>query len=84
MGKVRDQSLYLDVSKGTAHIGNVYYTGNKVEPEVNLSMKNGNGQTSLVQERDFKVVYSNNVNTGKGTAIIVGINAFYGYFECKF
>lgn len=84
LGKVRDQSLYLDVSKGTAHIGNVYYTGNKVEPEVNLSMKNGNGQTTLVQGRDFKVVYSNNVNTGKGTATIVGINAFTGTLNVSF
>ena len=36
LGKLRDTSLYLDVSKGTAHVGSVYYTGNNVEPEVNL------------------------------------------------
>lgn len=55
LGKYVDNNLYLDVSKGTGHVGNVYYTGNKVEPEVNLSIKN----TGLVQGRDYKVIYSN-------------------------
>lgn len=50
-----DTTLYLDVSKGTGHVGNVYYTGSKVEPEVNLSIKN----TGLVQGKDYKVIYSN-------------------------
>lgn len=80
LGKLRDQNLYLDVSKGTAHVGNVYYTGNNVEPEVNLSMKN----TALVQGRDYKVVYSNNVKLGKGTATIIGINAFTGKLNVSF
>ena len=80
LGKLRDTSLYLDVSKGTAHVGSVYYTGKNVEPEVNLSMKNN----ALVQGRDYKVVYSNNVNLGKGTATIVGINAFTGKLNVSF
>ena len=80
LGKLRDQNLYLDVSKGTAHVGSVYYTGNNVEPEVNLSMKN----TALVQGRDYKVVYSNNVKLGKGTATIIGINAFTGELNVSF
>ncbi len=80
LGKLRDTSLYLDVSKGTAHVGKVYYTGNNVEPEVNLSMKN----TALVQGRDYKVIYSNNVKLGKGTATIVGINAFTGKLSVSF
>ena len=80
LGKLRDTSLYLDVSKGTAHVGKVYYTGNNVEPELNFSMKN----TALVQGRDYKVVYSNNVNLGKGTATIIGINAFTGTLNVEF
>ena len=80
LGKLRDQNLYLDVSKGDAHVGKVYYTGKNVEPEVNLSMKN----TALVQGRDYKVVYSNNVNLGKGTATIIGINAFTGKLMVSF
>ena len=80
LGKLRDQNLYLDVSKGNAHVGKVYYTGKNVEPEVNLSMKN----TALVQGRDYKVVYSNNVNLGKGTAMIIGINAFTGKLMVSF
>ena len=80
LGKLRDTSLYLDVSKGTAHVGSVYYTGNNVEPEVNLTMKN----TALVQGRDYKVIYSNNVKLGKGTATIVGINAFTGKLSVSF
>ena len=80
LGKLRDQNLYLDVSKENAHVGKVYYTGKNVEPEVNLSMKN----TALVQGRDYKVVYSNNVNLGKGTATIIGINAFTGKLNISF
>lgn len=80
LGKLRDQNLYLDISKGTAHVGKVYYTGKNVEPEVNLSMKN----TALVQGRDYKVVYSNNVKLGKGTATIIGINTFTGKLNVSF
>lgn len=80
LGKLRDQNLYLDVSKGNAHVGKVYYTGKNVEPEVNLSVKN----TALVQGRDYKVVYSNNVKLGKGTATIIGINAFTGTLNISF
>lgn len=80
LGKLRDQNLYLDVSKGNAHVGKVYYTGKNVEPEVNLSVKN----TALVQGRDYKVVYSNNVKLGKGTVTIIGINAFTGTLNVSF
>lgn len=80
LGKYVDTTLYLDVSKGTGHVGNVYYTGNKVEPEVNLSIKN----TGLVQGRDYKVIYSNNVDIGKGTVTIVGVNMFTGKLTLSF
>lgn len=80
LGKYVDTTLYLDVSKGTGHVGNVYYTGNKVEPEVNFSIKN----TGLVQGRDYKVIYSNNVNIGKGTVTIIGVNMFTGKLTLSF
>ena len=80
LGKYVDTTLYLDVSKGTGHVGNVYYTGNKVEPEVNLSIKN----TGLVQGKDYKVIYSNNVNIGKGTVTIIGVNMFTGKLTLSF
>ena len=80
LGKYVDNNLYLDVSKGTGHVGNVYYTGSKVEPEVNLSIKN----TGLVQGRDYKVIYSNNVNVGKGTVTIIGMNMFTGKLTLTF
>lgn len=80
LGKYVDTNLYLDVSKGSGHVGNVYYTGSKVEPEVNLSIKN----TGLVQGRDYKVIYSNNVNIGKGTVTIIGVNMFTGKLTLSF
>ena len=80
LGKYVDTTLYLNVSKGTGHVGNAYYTGNKVEPEVNLSIKN----TGLVQGRDYKVIYSNNVNIGKGTVTILGVNMFTGKLTLSF
>ena len=80
LGKYVDTTLYLDVSKGTGHVGNVYYTGSKVEPEVNVSIKN----TGLVQGRDYKVIYSNNVDIGKGTVTILGVNMFTGKLTLSF
>lgn len=80
LGKYVDTTLYLDVSKGTGHVGNAYYTGSKVEPEVNVSIKN----TGLVQGRDYKVIYSNNVNIGKGTVTIIGVNMFTGKLTLSF
>lgn len=80
LGKYVDTTLYLDVSKGTGHVGNVYYTGNKVEPEVNLSIKN----TGLVQGKDYKVIYSNNIDVGKGTVTIIGMNMFTGKLTLTF
>ena len=80
LGKYVDTTLYLDVSKGTGHVGNVYYTGSKVEPEVNVSIKN----TGLVQGRDYKVIYSNNVDIGKGTVTILGVNMFTGKLTLTF
>ena len=80
LGNYVDTTLYLDVSKGTGHVGNIYYTGNKVEPEVNLSIKN----TGLIQGRDYKVIYSNNVNIGKGTVTIIGVNMFTGKLTLTF
>lgn len=84
LGKIRDNSLYLDVSKGTAHVGKTYYTGKNVEPEINLSMNSGFGFVCLVQGRDYKVVYSNNVKLGKGTATIIGTNTFSGKLIVNF
>lgn len=80
LGKYVDNNLYLDVSKGSGHVGNAYYTGSKVEPEVNVSIKN----TGLIQGRDYKVIYSNNVNIGKGTVTIIGMNMFTGKLTLTF
>ena len=80
LGKYVDTNLYLDVSKGTGHVGNAYYTGSKVEPEVNVSIKN----TGLIQGKDYKVIYSNNVNVGKGTVTIIGVNMFTGKLTLTF
>ena len=80
LGKYVDNNLYLDVSKGSGHVGNAYYTGSKVEPEVNVSIKN----TGLIQGKDYKVIYSNNVNIGKGTVTIIGVNMFTGKLTLTF
>ena len=47
---------------------------------MNLSIKN----TGLIQGRDYKVIYSNNVNIGKGTVTIIGVNMFTGKLTLTF
>lgn len=82
LGSTTTNSLYnySITSSGVSHVGNKYYTGSAVEPEVNLSVK-GNG---LQQGRDFVVSYSNNVNVGQGTVTIQGIGKYTGTIVTSF
>lgn len=82
LGSTTTNSLYnYSITNSSAsHVGNKYYTGSAVEPEVNLTVK-GNG---LQQGRDYIVLYSNNVNVGKATVTIQGIGHYAGTIVTSF
>ena len=49
------------------------YTGTLVEPEVVLTW-----ETPLVRNKDFQVIYSNNLNVGTASVTIIGIGNYNG------
>lgn len=60
-----NQLVYEDISKLT-------YTGNNIEPEFVIK----DDDYYLVKGTDYTVEYSNNINVGTATALIVGINNY--------
>ncbi len=81
LGTTTTNSLYYNISSSSvSHVGNKYYTGSAVEPEVNLNVKG----TGLQQGRDYIVTYSNNTNVGTGTVTIYGIGRYTGTITTTF
>ena len=79
ISNIKDYKLYIDVEKyGNIHVGDVYYSGSKMEPEVNVSMTTANGRVTLVQGRDYIVTFENNNQIGQANVIIKGINGYTG------
>ncbi len=62
-------------------INDVKYRGGAITPEPYIS----DGDTLLVKDRDYTLSYLNNINNGKATIIIRGINGYtdteYTYFN---
>ena len=61
-------------------LGSYEYTGEEIKPEPTVTV---DGET-LVEGKDYNVVYTSNVNCGEATAKIVGINNYTGTKEAKF
>lgn len=51
-----------------------FYNGKEITPEITIELTGYH----LVLNKDFKIVYSDNVNVGKGKIKIIGINNFKG------
>ena len=57
-----------------AAIADQTYTGAEIKPTVVVT----DGETNLVEETHYKVVYSNNINVGTAKVSVVGIKAYNG------
>lgn len=57
------------------------YTGNKIEPEVSVSLKSGG---ALEEGKDYTVKYSGNLNVGKATAKVIFMGDYTGSKEANF
>lgn len=55
-------------------IENQEYTGTSIEPEIKIK----DGNFILVENQDYTVIYTNNVNVGQASAIIVGTGNYTG------
>lgn len=65
---------------GLATIGNQRYTGEAVKPAITLSY----GKTTLVEGKDFKAEFTNNVQPGTATVKLTGIGNYTGTREATF
>ncbi len=79
-----DMSKPIDLSKGElTGIEKYYaYTGEAIEPEIQVTCKFSNGQTEqdiiLCEGRDYEVEYSNNTECGTATVKVTGIGIYTG------
>ncbi len=70
-----------DISKCTiARIPDQKYTGSAIKPKVTIK----NGSTTLVENTDYTLTYSRNVNVGRGTVIATGKGQYAGTLAAKF
>ena len=63
----------------TVETKDYYYTGNAIEPSVDVVLKDGTSY-KLVKDTDYKLTYSDNVNVGSDTAkvTLVGLGNYAG------
>lgn len=81
-----DKANALNISK--AVVTNVeksyYYTGEAIEPDVQVSWKNGNLLVPLEEDEDYFITFNNNVNLGTATITITGKSGENGnYYGSK-
>ena len=62
------------------NIEDYIYTGKEIKPIVKIK----NEEYSLIKDFDYTLEYLNNINSGKATIIIKGINNYKGTKEIKF
>ena len=70
-----------DISKGLiATIAEQNYTGKECLPDILIEY---NGE-KLQNDKDYDVVYLNNIEEGEAQAIVVGLNKYYGILKTSF
>ncbi|MEE3392101.1 MAG: GH25 family lysozyme [Lachnospiraceae bacterium] len=62
------------------NIDDQVYTGEQITPEISLTV----GDVLLTPGTDYTAAYSNNVNVGKATVKLTGINAYKGTLTVNF
>ena len=74
-------AVFTDLSGATLTYQKQFdYTGKAIEPEVTVTLK---GQT-LTRNKDYALIYNNNIGPGSGKITVVGIGAYSGYTTVTF
>ncbi|MBR3149498.1 MAG: hypothetical protein IKF64_04935 [Eubacterium sp.] len=60
------------------------YNGQKQEPAVQVTYNNSSETKALAKDSDYKVSYSNNVEVGKASVTVTGINGYTGEVGANF
>ena len=72
--KLKSQKINIEnYELNLDYYGNVY-TGNEIRPEISLS----SDEYLLIENTDYEVSYSNNINVGEATATVTGIGWYDG------
>lgn len=67
-----------DESKVAVQMGERFpYTGKEIKPEIHLVDKDNNKELNGINDYEYSVSYSNNINIGTGTVVINGCNNRY-------
>ncbi len=67
--------VYVD---GKTTFPPIEYTGKRIYPYITLKYKVGKDMVDLVADKDYKLVYTNNLYPGTATITIIGIGAYEG------
>ena len=72
--------LPIDISSGTITLSNDNYTydGTEKTPSVTLNVMVNEQPVTLVENTDYKVTYSDNINAGNATVSVEGIGNYSG------
>ena len=72
--------LPIDISDLELQIPDHHYTGSAIEPEILILA----GDEQLVRDRDYKLVFTDNVNVGTASVTISGIGNYTGSCTAQF
>ncbi len=75
------EAAKTDLSKAEVNYQKSFnYTGKAIEPEIVVRL----GGKTLKQHQDYDVIYHNNVKSGTGKIVVVGIGSYTGYAAKQF
>lgn len=67
-------------AENVAQIEDEVYTGSEITPEITVT----DDEVTLEQDKDYSVVYENNINAGTAVIKVTGIGNYCGEFEVNF
>lgn len=70
-----------DISLGTASAADIVYTGEPLFPEVKIELTSGE---SVSADRDYKLIFVNNVNCGKAKCYAYGVDSYLEGYVVEF
>ena len=75
-------NVYYNLADVSVEVDAATYTGSRIEPYLNVT--NSGAGNVLIKNKDYAVLYSDNVNVGTATAKISGMGAYKGEKTVEF
>ena len=88
MMRAKYESLSLpvlkDLAKAKVAIPAQTWSGEPLTPVPTVTLKVGTANETLEKDRDYNIVYLNNVNKGTATVLLQGVNGYSGVKTATF